>query len=102
MEHKTFTRFPNEIYDYILNPKQFTLAQLMIVLVVIRNTYGWNKEYFQVSNNELSILTGFSLKQIKRDVKFLVDQKVLIKEQEGNKKMRLKFNEPSAKNDAFL
>lgn len=41
---KKFTKFPNDILDRLLS-YGLNNTQLLIVLYVIRKTYGWNKPY---------------------------------------------------------
>lgn len=86
-----FTRFPNSIYDFIL-AKDLTATQLKILLAVIRNTYGWDVEYCKLSLSKLEEITNCSRRQIMRDIKKLIDDKMLLDVYQGRDRL-LKFNE---------
>ena len=85
-----FTRFPNEIFDFILGSK-LTGTQSSIVYTVIRNTYGWGREYCQLSLKDFEKITGCSRAQLARDVKKLINDGMLIEKYEGQDRS-LKFN----------
>lgn len=85
-----FTRFPNEIYDYVLEG-EFTATQLKIILTVIRNSYGWNNEYCELSLTDFISVTKCSRSQLIRDIQKLVKEDILIERREGQKR-HLKYN----------
>ncbi len=78
------TRIANELLESII-VYPFTAAQLKVVLVVIRRTYGWRKKKTQISYGTLSSLTRLNMRYIKRIVKNLIKDKVLIMEKDNTR-----------------
>ena len=86
-----FTRFPNKVFDYIINT-DMTATQLKIVLAVCRNSYGWGKKYCDLSLTRLAKETNCSRRQVVRDVRILIEKDILSENYEERKRL-LQFNE---------
>jgi len=76
---KGHTRIANELLEAII-AYPFTMAQLKMLLVVIRKTYGWRKKKAQISYGTISYLTGLNKRYVKKVVEQLVKDKVLFKQ----------------------
>jgi phage replication O-like protein O len=76
---KGHTRIANELLEAIIR-YPFTKAQLKVILVVIRKTYGWRKKKAEISYGLISRLTGLDKRYVKKIVAGLIKDKVLIKE----------------------
>lgn len=75
------TRIANELLEAIV-VYPFTMAQLKVLLVIMRKTYGWRKKKSQISYGILSRLTGLNKRYTKKVVEKLVKDRVLFKEKE--------------------
>lgn len=78
-----FTRIANELMEAIYRTK-FNGTQFRIVMAVIRNTYGYNKIEHEMSDNFIANATGINARQIKKELKKLIEDKVLIVTDEGS------------------
>lgn len=58
-EKPNHTQTPNSFFDVTL-PTIKTLAELKVVLAVIRQTFGWHKDADQISLSQLQKLTGMT------------------------------------------
>jgi phage replication O-like protein O len=81
---KGHTRIANELLEAIIN-YPFTAAQIKVVFVVIRKTYGWHRKKSEISYGAIAYLTGFNKRYIKKVVDRLITDKVLIKEKNNLK-----------------
>ena len=52
------TQTPNELFD--VHMKDMDMAELKVVLVICRKTFGWRKQYDRISLSQLEDLTGMS------------------------------------------
>ena len=75
-----YTRIANELYEKIL-VFPFTKRQLLIVLAVIRKTYGFGKKEDDMTLTQLADMTGIDLANVSRTVKELHCMNVLLKQQ---------------------
>ncbi len=82
-----YTRIANEILEAVAKAK-FNGTQYKILLAVWRYTYGFNRKEYEFSLSFLSEVTGCNKHQIKRELKRLIDSKVLLVTQEAD------FNSP--------
>ncbi len=64
MEPNT-TQTPNYLFDTLLN-KPLTLAELKIVLAVVRETYGWGESNWEMSIGDLVKKTGLERSNVVR------------------------------------
>lgn len=77
------TSVPNIVFDYYL--KELKLAELKILLVIIRQTFGWKDNYTKskrkeldwISNGQLSLKTGSSKRAINEAIQSLVQKKLI-------------------------
>jgi len=83
-----YTAIANEIIDKI---QEFDLngTQFRILLCVWRNTYGFNRKEAELSYSILANSIKSSRSAVARELKILLDMKILIKVREA------KFNEPA-------
>jgi phage replication O-like protein O len=81
---KGHTRIANELLEAIV-AYPFTMAQLKVILVVIRKTYGWRKKKAQISYGMISYLSGLNKRYVKKVVEQLIKDKVLLKEKGSSK-----------------
>ncbi|TEB15157.1 Bacteriophage replication protein O [Pelotomaculum sp. FP] len=80
-----FTRISNELMEMIPFYK-FNGTQLRILFILIRYTYGYNRKDCDLSLSFLSKATGIHKDQAKRELKVLIDHKVVtvVKEADFN------------------
>jgi len=77
------TPVPNVVFDHYL--KELKLAELKILLVIIRQTFGWSdkfsksrrKEKDWISGSQLTLKTGSSMRAINEAVQTLVQKKLI-------------------------
>jgi phage replication O-like protein O len=72
---------PNDLVDHWL--PHLGKAELKILLVVMRKTFGWHKETDRISISQFEKITGLARPNAVRAVKCLVDKGVLLKEISG-------------------
>jgi len=59
MTDSGYTRFPNLLMDWLLaRSADFTKRELVLLLVVVRNTIGWNRQKAQLSCRFVANATG--------------------------------------------
>lgn len=54
-----FTQVPNEYYDEVL-PRLTSMAEIKVVEIIMRKTYGWHKEQDQISYSQFKEATGIN------------------------------------------
>jgi len=69
-----YTQIPNVILDSLA---QFESADLVLILVVARATFGWHRESVRMTLSQLEILTGFSKSAICRSIRTLEKKDIL-------------------------
>jgi phage replication O-like protein O len=69
MKRPRFTAVPHEIVDVYL--KDLSESQIKVLLVILRKTYGWNRETDAISFTQMSELTGLTRGTCSDAVKFL-------------------------------
>lgn len=77
------TPVPNIVFDHYL--KEMKLAELKILLIVFRQTFGWQdkftkskrKELDWISNGQLALKTGSSKRAINEAIQTLVQKKLI-------------------------
>jgi phage replication O-like protein O len=96
-----YTQSPNILFDEIF--KTLKEGELRIVLVLIRQTFGWHKEWDRITIGILAKKTGMERKSVYRSLKSLIE-KGLIEEKRfgknGNERLyfRLVMEEMKAEN----
>lgn len=81
-----FVRVPHWVMEFLMKAK-LNMTQFRIINAVIRNTYGFHKSWNWFSLNFLSQLTGCSNPQVTRELRKLIDQKILIEKYEEGKRL---------------
>ncbi|MEW6008234.1 MAG: replication protein [Candidatus Omnitrophota bacterium] len=81
---KGHTRIANELLEAII-AYPFTAAQIKVLLVVMRKTYGWRKKKSEISYGVISYLTGLNKRYVKKVVEQLINDRVLVKEKNRTK-----------------
>jgi len=71
-----YTRIANEILERI---SQIPLngAQFRILMVIWRYTYGFNRKEHELSNKFIAVATGLNKRQVRRELKRLIDMNIL-------------------------
>ncbi|GAB3430756.1 replication protein [Niabella aquatica] len=78
-----YTKTPNILIDELL--KELKYAELKILLVVIRQTYGWKKERDRISISQFEKKTGLSRRVISETIKILVEKNIItVSDTKGN------------------
>ncbi|MFC4102876.1 replication protein [Paenibacillus xanthanilyticus] len=87
------TRIANELMD-IVPFYQFNGSQLRIIIVVWRNTYGWNRKDHDLSLSFIHERTRLSEGTVKKEISLLIKANVLVVTQKATKTSarRLAFN----------
>lgn len=89
---KGHTRIANEILNEIMK-LNLNGTQFRILIVVWRWTYGFQQKSREMSSTFIADKIDAHPNQVKRELKFLLDQRVIISDQTGKKGARvLKFN----------
>lgn len=92
---EAYTKFPNRFYDVILTSR-FSAAQLLVLMYVIRKTYGWNKHKDSISVSKIAKDTGYSRRAMTGAVSDLIKMNVLHAEFDGAGQPKLMYvKEPS-------
>jgi len=73
------TRIANELLDAVIR-YPFNGTEQAIVLLIMRRTYGWSKKKAFISYKEIKDATGKDIRNIKKYVKKLIEEKVIVKE----------------------
>jgi len=71
------TQTPNELFDEWL-PK-LGLAELKVLMVIIRKTFGWHKIRDRISLSQLETLTGLERTHISKATKSLIEKGLITK-----------------------
>lgn len=77
----TYFQTPNDLVDHWL-PK-LGEAEVKILLVVFRKTFGWHKQRDQISLSQFQKLTGLNRTNASRAIQSLVDKGIIIKQITG-------------------
>ena len=77
------TRIANELLEAIIR-YPFSGARLRVFIAIIRITYGWKEKKHLATFSYIRCLTGLSNRHIKRVVKQLVQDNVVLKEKKQN------------------
>jgi phage replication O-like protein O len=92
LEHG-FTKIANELLDVVIKTP-FIATHLKIVLVCWRYMYGFNRQSAELSESFISKATGISKRYISRELRVLIDSKVIkvVKESTYSSPRVLSFN----------
>lgn len=88
-----YTMLANEILDRIMQTA-FNGTQFRIVIAVWRNTYGYRRKEHAMSIDYIAQATKVHPTQVKREIKNLIDQNVIVvvKEADNNRARTISFN----------
>ncbi|MDU5081233.1 replication protein [uncultured Tissierella sp.] len=86
-----FTRIANEILEAMARVK-LSPTQYRIIFTVWRYTYGFQRKSHQLSLTFLTEATGCDFRLIQREVKKLIDMKILLSNQTKGKTREIGFN----------
>src|SRR3990167_4202308 len=75
-----YLRIANELYEAILK-FQFSKRELLVVLSIIRKTYGYGKKKDDISLSQITNMTNIRPEHVSRTVNHLSVIKVLLKQQ---------------------
>jgi phage replication O-like protein O len=76
-----YTQTPNALFDEWL-PK-LGMAELKVLMVIMRKTFGWHKVRDQISLSQLEEITGLERRHVLKGVKGLVEKNLITKVVEG-------------------
>lgn len=88
-ELKNYTRIFNPILEAIVKHRQLNASDICVFFCIVRLTYGWNKKCDPISRSILMEMTGLAEPTVKKSIKKLVKQKIII-EYGFDKKSRCK------------
>jgi phage replication O-like protein O len=77
-----FTRIANELLDAVIG-FPFSKRQLLVVLCVIRKTYGYNKKADTMTNGEIARATNINRRHVVSTLAELADMRVLSLQKSG-------------------
>ena len=77
-----YTRIADAILEKVAKTK-LNGTQFRILMIVWRSTYGWQKKEHELSEGFLSKATGIHKQQIKRELKKMIDDGILVIEKEA-------------------
>jgi len=78
-----YTQTPNTFFDDIA--KTLKEGELRVLLVIMRQTFGWRKEWDYISISQLMRKTGMERMAVLRSLKGLIEKKIVIKRKLGPK-----------------
>ncbi len=77
-----YTQSPNVFYDEIF--KTLKEGELRVILVVIRQTFGWHKSFDRISLGQLADKTGMERKSVCRSLNSLMEKGLIQKRKFGD------------------
>ena len=72
-----YTQSPNVFFDEIF--KELKEGELRVILVIIRQTFGWHKPADKISFSQLSEKTGMERKSVCRSLNSLIEKGLITK-----------------------
>lgn len=80
-QRPNYTQTPNDFFDEIA--KTLKEGELRVLLVVMRQTFGWQKRWDRISLSQLEQKTGMCRDSVNNALKSLIEKKLIIKHKEG-------------------
>lgn len=75
MDSTGYTKLPNELFDWLLAKSSvLSKRELVVMLVVIRNTTGWNREKSTISCRFIEQATGIANGHVCQTIKALEER----------------------------
>lgn len=78
-----YTQTPNEFFDVLL--PTLKEGELRILLVIMRQTFGWQKKWDKISASQFEKKTGMDDRSVYRSLKSLVEKRLIIKHKKGER-----------------
>lgn len=78
-----YTQTPNICFDEIF--KKLDVGELRVILVIIRQTFGWHKTYDRISLSQLASKTGMDRANVARSLRSLISKNLIEKRKFGEK-----------------
>jgi len=78
-----YTQTPNEFFDHMA--KTLKEGELRVLLVIMRQTFGWRKRWDQISLSQLEEKTGMSRTAVSDSLTSLIKKGIVIRHSEGPK-----------------
>lgn len=82
-ESPNYTQTPNDLFDELM--RDMGEAELRIILAVIRNTFGWHRDKFQMSIRGMSRTTGLTIKSVQIGAEQLEKRGLIERVNDGQK-----------------
>ena len=76
-----YTQTPNALYDQVF--KTLTDGELRVILVLVRQTFGWHKQFDRISLNQMAEKTGFLRTSVCRILNSLIAKGLVEKKKFG-------------------
>lgn len=76
-----YTQTPNDLFDHWL--PLLTEAELKVLLVIMRKTFGWHKTHDQISLSQLSRFTGMKEDTVLKAARSLQEKGVISRDVSG-------------------
>lgn len=84
-----YVQVPHRIQDYLMTAK-LNMTQFRIFNAVVRYTYGFHEEWRQLSFSFLSEVTRCNERQIKRELKTMLERGILVERMhDGKRELRI-------------
>lgn len=84
MSDSGYTRFPNELFDLLLaKSSELSKREIVILLAIIRNTNGWNREKSQLSCRFIANATGIDHANVSKAIKNLEREGIILVDRSG-------------------
>lgn len=77
-----YIRIANELFS-ALRQYPFSGAEFRILIAIMEKTYGWRKKKELIPSSQISKSTGIDLRYVKKIIKQLIQDGVIIKEESG-------------------
>jgi len=75
------TQIPNILFDELL--KDLKEGELRVLMVIMRQTFGWHKTWDVISISQLAKKTGMEKKSVHRSLQTLVEKKMIRRVKQG-------------------
>src|SRR5882757_5557820 len=76
-----YTQAPNIFFDEVF--KTLTEGELRIVLLLVRQTFGWHKQFDRISLSQIAEKTGMQRPSVCRSLNSLINKELIIKKKFG-------------------
>jgi phage replication O-like protein O len=87
---ENFTKVPNTILNYLMTA-DLNMTQFRIFNAVVRETFGWHREWCWMSLSVLAQKTNCNQRQVERELRVMIEKKIL-KERGNRMKRELQVN----------